>query len=126
MSYPIFGRAQPQPALEVERPKRRDEALGYKWAKFAKSFLRKAPFCAECGRRGRDVPAQALDHIIPRSAGGPMWAAENLQGLCAYCHAAKRELEQLALASGNPQMLVTWVRHPETRPGRLAFNAIEP
>src|SRR5215211_1877236 len=125
MSYPIFGRVQP--SLEVERPKQRSPELNSKWAKFAKSYLRKNPFCAECGRRGRDVPAQLVDHIIPRAEGGSLWDASNLMAMCHYCHnGVKRELERLALERGNPQILQTWCRHPATRPGKLAFNAIEP
>jgi hypothetical protein len=122
VTYPIFGRggAQP-PRLSYERPKRRDKELNYKWSRFAESYLRKHPFCAECARHGRDVLASHLDHIIPRRDGGSLWSPANLQPLCNGCEPLKRHLERLAADSGNVQIIVSWIERPETRPGHLAF-----
>ena len=49
--------------------------------------LREEPQCRVCGR-----PSTSVDHIIPRSRGGPM-TRENLQGLCSICHRAKTQRE---------------------------------
>lgn len=127
MRYPIFNRpAEQPPSLQVERPKRRDAELNSKWGKFAASYLRKNPFCAECARHGRDIPARVIDHIVPRKAGGSLWSASNLQSMCDLCHnTTKRDLERLALEAGDLQLLLMWTARPETRPGRLAFRSVE-
>lgn len=127
MPYPIFNRpAEQPPSLQVERPKRRDAELNSKWGKFAASYLRKNPFCAECARHGRDIPARVVDHIVPRKAGGSLWSTSNLQPLCDLHHnTTKRDLERLALEAGDLQLLLMWMARPETRPGRLAFRAVE-
>jgi len=122
MSYPIFGRGGSQPPrLSYEAPKRRDPELNSKWSKFAKSYLRRNPFCSECARHGRDQVATHVDHIVPRRAGGDMWNSSNLQPLCNGCEPLKRHLERLAVASGSVQIIVMWTGHPETRPGHLAY-----
>lgn len=124
MNYPTFRRTPaPQPRLSIERPKRRDAELGYRWSKAAASYLRKNPFCAECRRHGRDVLATHVDHIVPRREGGRMWARDNWQPLCDGCEPLKRQLERLAVEMGNVQLLVNWMAKPESRPGRYAFVA---
>jgi 5-methylcytosine-specific restriction endonuclease McrA len=126
MSYPIFGRAQPQPALEVERPKARSPELNYKWAAFAKSFLRRCPFCLECGYHGLDVMAQVVDHLVPRSQGGSLFDRDNLIPLChAHHNKLKRDLERLAAERGDMSLLQKWMRDPRTRPGRYAYTPID-
>ena len=50
--------------------------------------LRADPLCAACMAAGRIRPATDLDHIVPIFKGGTD-DDENLQGLCAECHAEK-------------------------------------
>jgi hypothetical protein len=116
-SYSVFGRvAQPIPKLQFERPKVRDKELNSKWATFARSFLRRHPFCAECGRRGRDVPAQLVNHIIPRRHGGSLWSASNIEPACHHCHnGVIRSLEHLAIEMGDVHLLATWMEKPESK-----------
>ena len=46
--------------------------------------------CVQCGRRA----GLQVDHILPISEGGDMYAASNLQTLCAFpCHADKTRRE---------------------------------
>ena len=125
MNYPTFRRSPTAaPRIQVDAPKKRDAELGSKWARFASSYIRRNPFCAECQRRGVDTPTALVDHIIPRKKGGSMWDKSNLQSLCRDCDlGVKRELERLADAAGDVQLLVDWTAKPETRPGRLAFIA---
>jgi 5-methylcytosine-specific restriction endonuclease McrA len=102
----------------------RDKELGKKWERAAASFLRRHPFCAECQRRGRDVPAFVVDHIVPRGEGGEMWDRANWQPLCNPCHnGLKRDLERLAVQMGDVRLLINWMAKPQTRPGRWAFVA---
>lgn len=37
-----------------------------------------------------------LDHIVPRADGGDEWLEDNLQILCAPCHAEKTRTENRA------------------------------
>jgi hypothetical protein len=128
MTYPIFGRSpNPLPRLAVEKPKKRDAELNSRWSRFRDSYLRKNPFCAECARHGLDVPADVVDHIVPRRQGGSLFDRANLESLCNACHAwPKRDLERLAAEAGNVHLLVVWMERPETRPGRYAFSATTP
>lgn len=58
-------------------------------------ILRADPLCTACRAAGRIRPATDLDHIVPLFKGGTD-DEENLQGLCAECHAEKtrRDLGQ--------------------------------
>lgn len=57
------------------------------------AFLAANPLCAECGRHGRTVGADELDHIVPIEDGGEFWDESNWQGLCRPCHEAKTAAE---------------------------------
>ena len=46
------------------------------------------PLCVECAKRGIVKAATEVDHIIPLHKGGTD-DDDNLQGLCAECHADK-------------------------------------
>lgn len=46
------------------------------------------PVCAECAKRGRTTATQEIDHITPLAMGGTD-TDDNVQGLCAPCHAVK-------------------------------------
>ena len=58
--------------------------------------------CAYC----RDAPAEHLEHIFPRSKGGPD-AIENFAPACASCNLRKRDLE---LAEGFLQIMAAQAR----------------
>lgn len=46
------------------------------------------PLCVDCEARGRVRPATEVDHVVALVNGGTD-TEDNLQGLCAECHAAK-------------------------------------
>jgi 5-methylcytosine-specific restriction protein A len=125
VSYPTFRKTTqaPAPRFQVQGPKRRDAELNSKWSRAAAAYLRHHPLCAECARRGRDEWAKLVDHIIPRSQGGSLWDKGNWQGLCIQCHADKRDLERLAIQSGDLRLLLDWMRKPHTRPEGYAYVA---
>ena len=50
--------------------------------------------CQPCRRADRVRPAQEVDHVIPRSAGGTD-DLDNLQAICRECHAAKTARERI-------------------------------
>lgn len=60
-----------------------------------KQVLEEEPFCRECLKRGLQVRAVVVDHIIPLAFGGTEDRA-NKQSLCDPCHdeKSKREREE--------------------------------
>ena len=68
------------------QPRRRQDKRFYasaEWRRLRAYVLTRDPLCRICGQ----VPSWHVDHIIPRSAGGPD-TVENLRGLCRRCHAS--------------------------------------
>ena len=47
-----------------------------------------------CIEDGKTVIATMVDHIIPILKGGDKWDRNNLQPLCAKCHAKKSALDR--------------------------------
>ena len=43
--------------------------------------------CAKCGLEM--VTGAQVDHVVPVADGGSMWNRDNMQSLCAECHASK-------------------------------------
>jgi 5-methylcytosine-specific restriction endonuclease McrA len=54
------------------------------WRRFRERFLRLHPWCAMCGQ-----PADVVDHIIRREAGGADLDPLNCQAACYSCHNRK-------------------------------------
>ena len=63
---------------------------GRRWEKLARCYLAQHPLCVDPfgDHAGRVVPAECVDHIVPRSRGGTD-DLPNLQSLCARCHSKK-------------------------------------
>lgn len=81
---------------------------GSRWRTASKTFLARNPLCRHCAERGKAVPAEATDHVVPhrlfealesgdadsiRQAQSLFWDTGNWQGLCTSCHAVKTNLE---------------------------------
>jgi 5-methylcytosine-specific restriction enzyme A len=63
-----------------------------RWRKESKAFLSHDPLCRDCAKRGRDVPATIVDHIIPHHGDYVLfWDQGNWQGLCATCHSSGKQ-----------------------------------
>jgi 5-methylcytosine-specific restriction protein A len=74
----------------------------YRWSMYSQAWLSHHPVCGEqqdgaissihgsqCAAEGRTTPAECTDHIVPVSAGGEFWSAENHQSLCLSCNTRK-------------------------------------
>ena len=64
------------------------------WRKLRAYHIRHSPLCAECLKVGKITDCTAkgagvVDHIKPISEGGQPLDLDNLQTLCAKCHAVK-------------------------------------
>jgi len=55
------------------------------WLKARAVVMMEEPICRMCQKRETTM----VDHVIPRKLGGSDLARDNLQGLCAHCHAIK-------------------------------------
>jgi len=64
------------------------------WKSIRAEKLRLNPYCecAEC--KGRKVPANTVDHIIPISLGGSSTHMSNLQSMTLSCHNKKSAKEK--------------------------------
>jgi 5-methylcytosine-specific restriction protein A len=61
-----------------------------RWRKARLLFLREHPFCVYCERKGKLIPAQIVDHIVPHKGDFSLfWDEKNWQPLCASCHSRK-------------------------------------
>ena len=66
-----------------------------RWRRVRRYVLAKEPLCRLCRVRNPDCPnpAEEVDHIVPRSKGGPLFDPSNLQPLCKECHYRKTSKE---------------------------------
>jgi len=77
--------------LEVDARGLSAAARGYAsvtWRRIRAAVLQKSPVCVAC----EYARASHVDHVVPRRRGGTD-SAENLQALCASCHARKTARE---------------------------------
>lgn len=129
MGLPTFRRpGSPRfqaPPRDVFRGSSRSRGYTATWDRFSYNYRRRHPFCAECERRGRVVPADVTDHIVPLEDGGPKFDVENLNPLCHACHnTVKREIEEAAREAGDPFILLVWWKRPDTRPAPFAYEIV--
>ena len=67
-----------------------------RWQRLRKYKLQLNPLCEACLQLGGIVPAVAVDHRTPISAGGdPYPPLDQLASLCTSCHSMKTKCEQL-------------------------------
>lgn len=59
------------------------------WRDLRAGQLAEFPLCKHCEAAGLLVSATVADHIIERKNGGAELDSDNLQSLCASCHAKK-------------------------------------
>lgn len=77
-------------AAQPLRPSAAARGYGPDWVKLRARVLRGEPCCRECARRGLEVPATVVDHVVPvRLAPQRLLDPTNLQALCRPCHDAK-------------------------------------
>jgi len=66
----------------------------HRWRKVATGYRKKHPLCVVSYEKGKHVPAEVLDHIIPIEHGGAVWDKRNWQGLCHKEHNRKSAQEK--------------------------------
>lgn len=72
-----------------EGKSRQERGYGAAWQRIRKAVLiRDNYLCAVCMDSGRLTPAQEVDHIKPKAAGGTN-NMDNLRAICTRCHRAK-------------------------------------
>lgn len=81
------GLKRPRQRRPDTRPGPRQRGYSAEWDRYAKSVLRRQPWCERCGR-----PGAIVDHITPIAAGGPVWGP--VQVLCRCCHACKTHADR--------------------------------
>ena len=65
-----------------------------RWQNVSKRFLANHPFCAECERNGKLIPATVVDHVNPHRGDEELfWSESNWQPLCKKCHDIKTREE---------------------------------
>lgn len=90
----------PYPKREWKPHYERFGEYGARWRKLRKvALVRDNYLCVPCMAEGRITPAQEVDHIKPKSAGGRD-NIDNLQSICKACHAKKSQQEAAQGRSG--------------------------
>ena len=68
---------------------------GARWRRLSRIFLINNPLCVFHLRRGRDVIATVVDHIVPHHGDLALfWDQSNWQSLCGTCHNAVKQAEE--------------------------------
>ena len=85
-------------AARKQADRRRGTATqrGYdsRWNEFSRLYRQLNPLCVECGRNGRVVSADCVDHVVPLvDAPERKYDLDNLEALCSPCHARKTAKE---------------------------------
>ena len=66
------------------------------WQKLRAMHLNEKPLCAACMNIGIVSYAKVVDHIIPVSERKDLaFDSQNLQSLCAICHSAAKQREEI-------------------------------
>lgn len=95
-----WDQAKHEPDDDMAKPfhkaERYDEQFyqRYSWRKLRNDYIEQHPYCELCAKRGYNVPAKYVDHIIARQDGGNELDWNNLQSLCRACHQRKSNQEQ--------------------------------
>lgn len=67
-----------------------EQGYNYRWQKESKKFLEQNPYCVACLKRGKNVKATVVDHIVPHKGDMDLfWDRGNWQALCIYHHNVK-------------------------------------
>jgi len=88
--------------VSTPRPSAVKRGYNSRWQKARATYLRSHPFCTECEKQGRTVPATVVDHIEPHRGDQELfWDKDNWQPLCKRCHDShKQRLEKSGAVMG--------------------------
>lgn len=86
----VCNKCGPRPRLRDGRPSAHKRGYGKQWQKVSKIMRRSQPLCIDCLKAGRVTPAAGVHHKQKlRDAPELAFDEENLEPLCAGCHAKK-------------------------------------
>jgi len=84
-------------AMDKERPSSNARGYTATWQRRRREYLRENPLCRHCQNKGKLIPADLIDHIIPHKGDMNLfWDETNWQPLCTECHNRKTMNESIA------------------------------
>ena len=86
-------------AEDRQRGSRHARGYGTAWDKVAALVKAQEPLCRPCNKLGITRAADEVDHIVPKAQGGTD-DRDNLQPICADCHALKTAHERQSYRKG--------------------------
>lgn len=101
---------------DYDRTRPSSTARGYssRWAKAARGYLAKHPWCVAHEAKGEIVRATVVDHIRPHRGDRELfWDRSNWQGLCGPCHNSKTAREDGRWGKREPGSMVGAGVHEE-------------
>jgi len=79
------------------RGTRHDQGYTNDWGRARATYLAEHPLCVMCRARGKAVPANVVDHVIPHKGDQALfWDESNWQSLCGPCHNGPKRRQELA------------------------------
>lgn len=80
---PVAQRKQ----VDARRGSARDRGYSAQWDRASLAFKAEHPLCLGCEARGRTVPTEVVDHVIPHGGDRDLfWDPDNWQPGCRICH----------------------------------------
>lgn len=74
-----------RPRQQYQRGTKGRTATDWRWRKTSQRLRKASPFCEECA----STTDLTVDHRVPISRGGAVYAIKNLAVLCRQCNARK-------------------------------------
>lgn len=80
---PVTQRKQ----VDARRGSARDRGYSARWDRSSLAFKAQHPLCLGCEARGKTVPTEVVDHIVPHRGDQDLfWDIGNWQPCCRRCH----------------------------------------
>ncbi|MBN9472280.1 MAG: HNH endonuclease [Bosea sp.] len=80
---PVTQRKQ----VDARRGSARDRGYSARWDRASLAFKAQHPLCIGCEARGKTVPTDVVDHIVPHRGDQDLfWDIGNWQPCCRICH----------------------------------------
>lgn len=116
----LSGRpAPPARVIKAKRISPRQRGYDGRWDRASRDYRRRHPFCAWCEQCDQLRFADVVDHKIPITDGGAMFAPTNWWGLCHLHHGVKASMEAFARQTEQIDRLPLWCDDPQSRPRRF-------
>lgn len=87
------GRCELHPYPDAHDPESQKLYNTRRWKRIRVAQLTKEPWCADCLKDNRYIPATECDHITPHRGDPMKFYKGPFQSLCHYCHSRKTAQE---------------------------------